>query len=106
MERTAPPPFIPRSQLSVHAAHAQVLHDEIVLDPVLRTLAPHARFLHAPEGRDFGGDDSGVDADDAVLEGFGDAPDAVDVAAVEVRGEAEFGVVREADRFFFVLESE
>src|SRR5437899_1465851 len=93
-------------QLPIHPTHAQILHDEVILDPVLRPLPPHARFLHAAEGRDFGGDDAGVDADDAVLEGFGDAPDAVDVASVEVRRQAEFGVVREADRFFFVREAE
>src|SRR6266849_5042082 len=96
----------PRTGSAIHPTHAQILDDEVILDPVLRTLPPHARFLHAAEGRDFGGDDAGVDADDAVLEGFGDAPDAVDVAAVEVRGEAEFGVVGELDRLFFVLEAE
>ena len=48
----------------------------------------------------------GVDADDAVLERFGDAPDAADVAAVEVRGEAELGVVRERDRLGLGLEPE
>ena len=31
-------------------------------------------------------DDALVDADDAVFEGLGDAPDAADVAAVEVGG--------------------
>jgi hypothetical protein len=32
---------------------------------------------------DLGRDDAFVDADDAVFEGLGDAPDAADVAAVE-----------------------
>ena len=48
----------------------------------------------------------GVDADDAVFERFGDAPDAADVAAVEVRGQAELGVVRQRDRLVFGLEPE
>jgi len=38
-------------------------------------------------------DDALVDADDAVFEGFGDPPDAADVAAVEIAGETELGVV-------------
>jgi len=36
---------------------------------------------------DFAQDDAFVDADDAVFEGLGDAPDAADVAAVEIGGE-------------------
>jgi hypothetical protein len=36
---------------------------------------------------DLGRDDALVDADDAVFEGFGDAPDAADIAAVEIGGE-------------------
>src|SRR5882672_862270 len=92
--------------LPVDAAQTEILDDEVILDPVLGTLPPHARFLHAAEGRDFGGDDSGVDADDAVLERLGDAPHAVEVAPVEVGREAEFGVVGELDCFLFVLESE
>src|SRR2546426_6461625 len=92
--------------LPVDAAQTEIFDDEVILDPVLRTFPPYARFLHAAEGRDFGGDDAGVDADDAVFERLGDAPDAVDVAPVEVRGEAEFGVVGELDRFFLVLEAE
>jgi len=38
-----------------------------------------AAFLNAAEGRDLGRDDALVDADNAVFEGFGDAPDAADV---------------------------
>src|SRR5260370_659642 len=63
--------------LAVNAPHAKVLDDEVILDPVLRALAPHARFLHAAKRSDFGGDDSGVDAHDAVFEGLGAAPAAV-----------------------------
>jgi hypothetical protein len=45
------------------------------------------RFLHAAERGDLGRDDAFVDADDAVFEGFGDPPDAADVAGVEIRRE-------------------
>ena len=38
-----------------------------------------------------------VDADDAVFEGFGDAPDAADVA-IEIRGEAHPALPRERGR--------
>jgi len=36
---------------------------------------------------DLGRDDALVDADDAVFERLGDAPDAADVAAVEIGGD-------------------
>src|SRR5206468_9827973 len=64
------------SDCSGDPAEAQVLDLEKLLEPVLRSFAPEARFLHAAERRDLGRDDAGVDADDAVLERFGDAPDA------------------------------
>ena len=48
----------------------------------------------------------GVDADDAVFERLGDPPDAADVARVEIRGEAELGVVGHADRLVLGLEAE
>jgi hypothetical protein len=50
-------------------------------------------------------DDALVDADDAVFEGFGDAPDAADVAAVEIGDETEFGVIGHLDRVGFALEA-
>jgi hypothetical protein len=50
-------------------------------------------------------DDAFVDADDAVFERFGDAPDAADVAAVEIGGETEFGVVRHLDGLVLGLEA-
>src|SRR6266567_8527436 len=74
-------------------AHAQVLHLEVLLDAVLGALAADAAFLDAAEGRDLRGDDALVDADDAVFERLGSAPDAADVAAVEVGGEAVGGDV-------------
>src|SRR5882762_7688671 len=84
----------------VDATHAQVLHLEVVLDAVFRALAADAAFLHATERRDLGRDDAFVDPDDAVFEGLGNAPDAADIAAVEIGGEAEFGVVGHLDRLF------
>src|SRR5712675_1788847 len=72
---------------AIDAAHAQVLHLEEFLDAVVRALAADAAFLHAAERGDLGRDDALVDADDAVFERLGDAPDAADVAAVEIGGE-------------------
>ena len=77
-------------------AIAEVLDLEPLVDPVLRALAADAGLLHAAERRDLGRDEAGVDADDAVVERLRDAPDAADVAAVEVRGEAVRRVVRDA----------
>src|SRR5262245_23632074 len=85
-ERTRRVNIAQRSNPSaVDPAHAQVLDDQEILDPVFRAFAAEARFLDASERRDLGGDDAGVDADDAVLERLGDPPDAADVASVEVR---------------------
>jgi hypothetical protein len=84
-----------------------VLHFEVFVDAVVRAFAAQARRLDAAERRHFGRDDAGVDADHAVFERFGDAEDAADVFCVEVRGEAELGVVGHADGFGFVgLEAE
>src|ERR1700724_2267669 len=94
-----------RCGLAVDAAHAQVLHLEEFLDAVFRALAPDAAFLHAAKRRDLGRDDALIDTDNAVFEGFCDAPDAADVAAIEIGGEAEFGVVRHLDRFLLALEA-
>src|SRR5688572_32872982 len=68
-------------------AHADVLELGELEDSVLAALASQAAFLHAAEGRDLGGNQTGVQADDAVLERFGDAPRARQVARVQVRGE-------------------
>src|SRR5271157_3474421 len=64
-----------------------------------------AAFLHAAEGGDLDRDDALVNADDAVFERLGDAPDAADVAAVEIGGEAELGVVGHLDRLGLALEA-
>ena len=80
-------PGAPTPPLTVDAAHAEVFDFEEFLDAVFRAFAADAAFLHAAEGRDLGRDDAFVDADDAVFERFGDAPDAADVAAVEIGGD-------------------
>ena len=64
-----------------------------------------AAFLHAAERRDLGRDDAFVDADDAVFEPLGHAPDAADVAAVEIGGEPELGVVGHLYGFVIALEA-
>jgi hypothetical protein len=58
-----------------------------------------------PNGAISVGDDALVDGDDPVSEAFGDAPDAADVAAVEIGGEPEFTVIGHLDRFIVGLEA-
>src|SRR4051812_43286299 len=92
---SAPPPracpcgrgtsVLPRS---LHASQAQVLDFQPLVDAVLGALAADAGLLDAAERGDFGRDDAGVDAEDAVLQRLRDAPDAADVAAVEVARQA------------------
>src|SRR5271163_448341 len=84
----------------------EVFDFQIFLDAIFGTFAAQAGLLDAAEGSDFGGDEAGVDADDAVFEGFGDTPDAGDVAAIKISGEAEFGVVGEGDGFGFAAKTE
>src|SRR2546423_3501531 len=79
------------------AAHAHVLPFEIFLDAVLRSLASDPRLLDAAEGRHFGGDEPCIDPDHSVLQRFGDAPDAADIARVEIRREAKLGAIGELD---------
>src|SRR5262249_35257422 len=86
--------------------HAEGLDLEEVIHAVLSAFATDAGFLDAAEGRHLGGDDAGVDADDAVLDRLGDPPDAADVAAEEIGGEAELGVVGHADGLLLRLEAE
>src|SRR5690349_15021235 len=92
-------------KLRVDAAEQDVLHLEVFLEAVLRALAPQSRLLNAAERSDFGRDDADVRADDAGLHFLRHAEDAADVAAVEVAGEAELGVVREANDFILRLEA-
>ena len=89
------------AELGRYSAEAHVFDFEEFVHAVLGAFAAEAGLLHAAEGRDLGGNDAGVDADDAVFESFGDAPDAGDVAAVEIGGQAEFGVVGQRDGFGF-----
>src|SRR6476469_2451634 len=81
-----------------HPSHAQVLGLEPFVDAVLRSFPADARLLHAAERRDLGRDDAGVDAEDAVLQGLGHAPDPRHVAAVEVARQAIGRVVGLAHR--------
>src|SRR6516225_11881995 len=103
--RSSSSPARPYDPLPVDAAHAEVFDFEEFLDAVLRAFAADAAFLHAAEGGDLGRDDAFVDADDAVFERLGDAPDAADVAAVEIGGETEFRVVGHLDRLVFAFEA-
>jgi len=58
------------------AAKAEVFDFEILVHTVFGAFAAEAGFLYPAEGGDFGGNEAGVDTDDAVFESFGDAPDA------------------------------
>src|SRR4051794_19966763 len=87
------------------AAKAEVLDLEELLESVLRTFTAEPRLLHTAKRRDLGGDDAGIDADDSVLERLSYAPDAADVTAVEVGGEAELGRVAQRDGVAFLLEA-
>ena len=74
--------------------------------PYLEPSRPMPDLLHAAERRHFGRDDALVDADDAVFQRLGHAHHAADIARVEIGGEAVLRVVRDPDRFGFVLEAE
>jgi hypothetical protein len=78
---------------SIDPAHADVFDFEEFLDAVFlarvgRQMGPMRLSFMPPNGAispaGFRRDDALVDADDAVFERFGDAPDAADVAAVEI----------------------
>src|SRR5690606_14572499 len=79
------PPFPRRSASKppLNTPHADVLDLGVVVQPVLRAFAADAGLLHPAERRDLGGDQPGVDADDAAFQRFGDAPAARQVAGVE-----------------------
>jgi hypothetical protein len=68
--------------------------------PYFEPSRPMPLFFMSPKGAI-----SVVDADDAVFQRLGDAPDAADVAVVEIGGETEFGVVGHLDGFVFALEA-
>src|SRR5471032_1398603 len=87
-------------------AQAQVFDFQVVFDAVLGTFTAQARRLDAAKWRDFVRDQPGIDADHAVFQRFGNTEHAAHVAGIEVRRQAEFGVVRHGDYFCFVFEAE
>src|SRR6266850_3508024 len=87
-------------------ADAQVLELGVVQNAVFRALAADTGLLDTPERRYLGGNDAGIEADDAGLQCLGDPPGACEVARVEVRGEAELGVIGHADGIGFRLEAQ
>ena len=92
--------------LFIQACEAGVFDDEVVFDAVFGAFAPQARLFDTTEWCDFVGNQTGVHADHTVFECFGYAEDTADVAAVEIRCEAEFGVVGIAEDFLFGVEFE
>src|SRR5882724_12329786 len=92
--------------LSRDAAEAHIFDFEKLVHSILGTFAAEAGFLDAAEGRDLGRNDSGVDADNSVLERFRYAPNAGHVSPVEVSSQAEFRVIREGNGLRFRLELE
>src|SRR3546814_4899414 len=72
---------------SGNAAEAEVFDLDEAIDAVFGALAAHAGFLDAAEGRFCRGNQPLVDTDHAVLQLFGDPPDAGNIAAVEIGGE-------------------
>src|SRR5580704_765180 len=75
---------LPRARPASADADAQVLDLGVVEDAVLGALATDARFLHAAKRGDLGGNEPGVQADDAVLERLGDPPGARQIAGIEI----------------------
>src|SRR5450432_1898479 len=86
--------------------HAQVLELGVVEDAVLGALPSGARFLDAAKRGDLGGDEPGVQADDAVLECLRDSPGTGEVTRVEIRRESKLGVIGHADRIGLGREAE
>ena len=62
-----------------------------------RSLAPEAGLLDPAKRRDFGGDQPGVEADHAVLQGLWHPPRTVDIAGIDIGGEARIGVIGHGD---------
>src|SRR5919106_6248467 len=77
-----------------------------LVDADASAFAAQAGLLDAAEGRGGVGDQSGVEADHAAFEAFGDAQGAVEVLGEQVGGQAEFGVVGGGDGLVFVVEGE
>src|SRR4051812_18538701 len=83
--------------VSAQAPDAQVLELGVVEDAVLGAFAAGTGFLDAPERRHFIGNQARVESHDAVLQRFRNAPRAGQVARIEIRGQAELGVIGHAD---------
>src|SRR6187401_431815 len=87
-------------------AHANIFDLREFEDAVLRAFPTDSTLLDAAERRDLGGDESGVESDDAVFERLGDAPGAREIACVHVRGEPELGVIGEPHGFLVGVDAE
>src|ERR1700720_2056779 len=94
-----------RTALRSNTAEAEIFDFDVFIDAVLGAFAAEAGFFYAAKGRDLGGNNSSVDADDAVFQGLGDAPDAGNVAAVEISSETKFSIVRERNGVRFCFEA-
>ena len=92
--------------LFIQACEAGVFDDEVVFDAVFGAFTTEAGLLHTAERCDFVGNQTSIDADHAVFKCFRYAENTTNITAVEIRGEAEFGVVGIADDFIFTLEFE
>src|ERR1700737_617332 len=95
--RRSPPPAQPTAAYRSMPPMQRYLTSRNSSMPYFEPSRPMPLSFMPPKGGDLGRDDALVDADDAVFEGLGGAPDATDVAAVEIGGEAEFGVVGHLD---------
>src|SRR5882762_4660302 len=95
----------PNVGLSAYTAEAHIFDFEKLVHSILGTFAAEAGFFHAAEGRDLRRDDSGVDADNSVLERFRDAPNAGDISPVEISSQPEFRVIREGNGLRIRLEA-
>src|ERR1700760_2263888 len=69
--------------------HHHVFDLDIFFHAVMRAFAPEAALLDAAERGDFGRDQAGVDADHARLQRLRDAPDAAEIARVEIGRQPE-----------------
>src|SRR5581483_6173885 len=87
-------------------AQAEILDLQVIVDAVLGALSPETGRLHAAEWRDLRRDESGIHADYPGFDPLRDAPDAAEVARVEIGGEPERRRVGLGDRVVLVAETE
>src|SRR5262245_4353861 len=95
-----------RASRLCQSAHQHVFEFGELVHAVARPFASDARFLDAAKRRHLGRDDPFIDPDNAVLQRLADPPDAADIAAVEIAGKTELGVVGHGDRLLFGGEAE